>query len=215
MKILIIGTARSGTTSLRRGIQSQGYHTIGEPFKSNTHESLVYEFITGDRTYPLPELSEHKNICIKILCDQVPKNLNTSFIEFIKEFIKEFDKVILLDRKNLIEHEESFIHLHWRMARNEKVHQSWTSDLIPETFKKQHYDEFRHTHLHLQKEQLKQISEYTKIPVTWYEDLYTEDRFESFEIINKWGLKDIDSFELNEYLHPKNKLKKSSKKSMI
>ena len=215
MKILILGISRSGTTSLRRGIQSQGYHTIGEPFKSNTHESLVYEFITGDRTYPLPELSEHKNICIKILCDQVPKNIDLSFDDFIKLFVKDFDKIILLDRKNDIEHEESFIHLHWRMARNEKVHQSWTSDLIPETFKKQHYDEFRHTHLHLQKEQLKKVSNFTSTDITWYEDLYGTDRNKSLEIINNWNIENLDSTKLNEYLHPKNKLKKSGKKSII
>ena len=42
-----------------------------------------------------------------------------------------------------------------------------------------------------------------------------QDRMESFNIINKWDIDDIDPFELNEYLHPKNKLKKSDKKSMI
>jgi len=45
--------------------------------------------------------------------------------------------------------------------------------------------------------------------------LYGEDRLKSFDIINKWNIENIDPFELNEYLNPKNKLKKGDKKSII
>ena len=103
----------------------------------------------------------------------------------------------------------------WRISRNEKVHMEWTGDIIPQDFKDEFYYHNHHTHLYLQKEQLKEISKDIDIPITWYEDLYAQDRMESFNIINKWDIDDIDPFELNEYLHPKNKLKKSDKKSMI
>lgn len=202
MKILILGTSRSGTTALRRGIQAQGYYTIGEPFN---------ELVTGNRNYPLPELSEHKNICVKTLCDQVPKNIDLSFDEFIKLFVKDFDKIILLNRKNDIEHEESFLHLHWRISKNENTHVEWTGDIIPKDFKDEFYYHNHHTHLYLQKEQLKQISKDIDIPITWYEDLYSDDRTKAFDIINKWNIKHIDPFQLLEYLDPSKKLKKDIK----
>lgn len=206
MKILILGISRSGTTSLRRGFAQQNYKTIGEPFN---------ELVTGNRNYPLEELSNDIDICVKTLCDQVPKNIDLSFDDFIKKFVKDFDKIILLDRMNDIEHEESFVHLMWRLSRNEDAHTEWTADIVPQEFKDNFYYHNQHTHIYLQKEQLKRISEYTNTPITWYEELYGEDRLKSFDIINKWNIENIDPFELNEYLNPKNKLKKGDKKSII
>jgi len=203
MKILIIGTSRSGTTSLRRAFKDQDYHTIGEPFN---------ELVTGDREYPLHELSQYKNLCVKTLCDQIPKNLDINFLDFITLFSKEFNKIILLDRKNFIEHHKSFVHMHWRLSRNESVHQSWEQSLIPEKFEKNHNYHCRHKHLDLQKEQIGEISDILNIPITWYEDLYGNDRETSLEIINNWNIDDINSVELNKYLDPKFKLKKSEKK---
>jgi hypothetical protein len=203
MKILIIGTSRSGTTSLRRGIREQGYYTIGEPFN---------ELVTGNREHPLKEISEYENICVKTLCDQVPKNLDSSFLDFITMFSKEFDKVILLDRKNFIEHHKSFVHMHWRLSRNESVHQSWEPSIIPEDFEKNHNFHCRHKHLDLQKEQIGEISELLNVPITWYEDLYGNDRVTSLEIISNWNIDSIEPSELNKYLDPKFKLKKTQKK---
>ena len=194
MKILILGTSRSGTTSLRRGIQAQGYYTIGEPF----NEIVV----TGNRNYPLPELSEHKNICVKTLCDQVPKNIDLSFDEFIKLFVKDFDKIILLNRKNDIEHEESFLHLHWRISQNENTHVEWTGDIIPKDFKDEFYYHNHHTHLYLQKEQLKKVSNFTSTDITWYEDLYGQNRETSLNIIKSWNL-DLNTEQLHNDLDPK------------
>ena len=103
----------------------------------------------------------------------------------------------------------------WRLSRNEDAHTEWTADIVPQEFKDNFYYHNQHTHIYLQKEQLKRISEYTNTPITWYEELYGEDRLKSFDIINKWNIENIDPFELNEYLNPKNKLKKGDKKSII
>ena len=65
-----------------------------------------------------------------------------------------------------------------------------------------------------EKKQINVLSEQLNIPITYYEDLYGEDRLDSFEIINKWDL-DLDPFELNDYLHPKYRLKQPGKKPII
>ena len=41
------------------------------------------------------------------------------------------------------------------------------------------------------KSEIQSLSKLIDIPITYYEDLYGEDRMESFEIINKWDL-DLD-----------------------
>ena len=201
MKILILGISRSGTTSLRRGFAQQNYKTIGEPFN---------ELVTGNRNYPLEELSNDIDICVKTLCNQIPNNLDISFDDFIKKFIKEFDKIILLDRKNNIEHEESFVHMYWRLSINQPAHTKWNSGVVPNDFKENFYKDGEMNRLYLQKEQLKKISNYINTPITWYEELYDEDRIQSLEVITKWGL-DLDSNTLNEYLNPKHKLKQINK----
>ena len=63
------------------------------------------------------------------------------------------------------------------------------------------------------KSEIQSLSKLIDIPITYYEDLYGEDRMESFEIINKWDL-DLDPFQLNEYLHPSNRYR-ITKKSTI
>ena len=63
-------------------------------------------------------------------------------------------------------------------------------------------------------ESIKVISEQLNIPITYYEDLYGEDRIESFEIINKWEL-DLDPFELNDYLHPRSKYRQYGNRNVI
>jgi len=66
----------------------------------------------------------------------------------------------------------------------------------------------------MEKDWIAELSNELNIPITHYEDLYGEDRIHSFEIINNWEL-DLDPFKLNEYLHPKYKLKQPGKKPII
>ena len=58
---------------------------------------------------------------------------------------------------------------------------------------------------------IKGISDRLGIPITYYEKLYSEDRMEAFEIINKWDLEDIDPFELLDYLDPNKKYRREGK----
>ena len=182
----------------------QNYHTLIEPY------NLKYR----DNPYPLKEISYSK-LCVKSIGLQRPKNiLLNEIVEWQLEFIQDFDKLILLDRRNESEHMESFMHLHWRLQNEEFVMQNWTSDIIPEWFKKREKLEFEYD-LKQMKDHIQKISELTNIDITYYEDLYGDDRVKAFDIINRWGIKDIDPFEVLEYLDPSKKLKKGDKKSMI
>jgi len=204
MKILIYGTPRSGTTSLMKSLGNQYFFLLEEPFTEWINKSMC--------EYPLTELNEHSNIVVKSLALQKPKS-SKNLLEFQLDFAKEFDCVIILDRKNLKEHKESFLHLYYRLDNlHPSVHQKWTMDVIPKKYQEDFEIDNRYYDLELQKEHIKRLSEVLNIPITYYEDLYGNDRKKSFDIINSWNIP-IDVNKLNKDLVPIHKLRQ--KKSFI
>lgn len=205
MKILIIGVSRSGTSSLRKAIMKQGYQSIGEPFNRGFNKT---------HKYPL-EILKNDKVCIKTLCGQTALNWKGTSLEFQLKLSKDFDKIILLDRKNIIEHKESYLHMMWRVDNKQPVMLKWRPSDIPEEYKKDFESDGRYEDFKKQKEEIKLISEKLNIPITYYEELYSSDRMYSFEIINKWGLDDIEPFDLNDELDPIYKLKQNIKKNEL
>ena len=220
MKILIIGTPRSGTTSLIRGIGSQKYFSIGEPYNYN----IGYH--KYENKYPLKQVSEYKKIVVKTLAYQIPKEKEgTDPTDFGVEFCSYFDKIILLDRINWDSHWISYVNLlktlkqKWEYNTELGIdvntphtefnpHKHWLSDSITEEDFKWAYEQKLDDKLKEQKKIIAGISEELNIPITYYEKLYGEDRMEAFEIINKWGLEDIDPFDLLDFLDPSKKYKR-------
>ena len=223
MKILIIGTPRSGTTSLIRGIGSQKYFSIGEPYNYN----IGYH--KYQNKYPLEQVSEYKKIVVKTLAYQIPKEKEgTDPTDFGVEFCSYFDKIILLDRINWDSHWISYVNLlktlkqKWEYNTELGIdvntphtefnpHKHWLSDSITEEDFKWAYEQKLDDKLKEQKKIIAGISEELNIPITYYEKLYGEDRMEAFEIINKWNLEDIDPFDLLDFLDPSKKYRRKSK----
>jgi len=197
LKILILATARSGGTSLGEAFGAQNYYQIHEPFvkKSDSHQFLEYDRVHW-------KLQKHDNIVVRTLSQEKPPSIKYNITNFHQILAKDFDKVICLDRLNTIEHEQSHINLLWKMRNNRDIKNKWNIDEIPQEFIDEYYMDNQHHILKEQKEQLKLSSDVLGVPITWYEDLYGDDRILSFVVINKWGL-DIDPFVLNEHLDPK------------
>ena len=155
MKILIIGTQKSGAQLLMNGISEQGYEYLENPFKIKKYENnwfnITNDFVTD-------------KFVVKLTTNQKPLSIPNYFV-FISQFISQFDKIILLEK-------------------------------IKENNEKQKSKQG--------KESLKKISEMINIPITLYENLFSEDTLEQFEVVNTLGL-DLDSFELQSYLDPNNK----------
>ena len=206
MKILIIGVSRSGTNSLQSGIESQNYFSIKEPFNTGLLNGRTHR-------YPIKEFDLHKNVVVKTLSHHIPTNINLDLISFYKIFLKDFNSIILLDRKDIISHRESFLHLNWRIDNKEPVMQRWQIEDIPEYYKVEfgYGPNNRYSELHNQKKYIKLLSNEFNIPISYYEDLYGTDRQLSFDIIKSWNLNLNDEL-LNEYLSPKNKLRQFKKK---
>ena len=190
-----MATPRSGGTSLVEGIGAQNYKQIHEPFVKWSQFNQIIE-------YPLRALDVYNNVVVRTLSQQKPPSIKYNVTNFHQKLAADFDKVILLDRLNNVEHEKSFLNLHWKMQNKKSVKEKWSFDDIPKEFISGFYDDNRHHQLREQKEQLKLTSEVLNIPITWYEDLYGENRLLSFVAIKKLGLTNINSSALNQHLEP-------------
>ena len=110
MKILLVGIGRCGTISLSNAFYNQNYHVIAEPFSMDTTGTNInkkkFQFGWWNRNKEEELnffLNKEKNTLVKTLVGQSPKQYHgfKTWQSFICEFVKNFDKVLWIDRKNL------------------------------------------------------------------------------------------------------------------
>lgn len=201
MKLLILGLPRTGTSNLLYKISEQGFAKISEPYNIPLHKNKYQ--------WPLRWDSYKTDIVVKHLVfsnsniQQLPLPKYTKDKEFsITLFAKEFDKIILLDRRDYKTHLESYINLHYKMKNNVSSHIKYKYEDISSEY----IDNFLKNNEQLDliggKELLRELSIILNTPITWYEELYGDDRKTSLEIIQGWGIANIDCDILNENLDP-------------
>jgi hypothetical protein len=192
MKILIIGTARSGTTTLTNAIaHALNLKEIIEPFNPNV--SYVYNPI-------------QKNIVLKTLISQH----NT--LEELVDLSNSFDKTILISRRDRVASWES--ECNGRYKRKQILERNGYYD----GFNVWH-ESYIHNPDVMDIDYMETVNKYidlivkfqqkTNLPMIWYEDLYSTD-FElaktTFESIG-CGLKYEEAFT---YLNPTKKYRKDN-----
>jgi hypothetical protein len=188
MKILIVSPPRCGSTSLLNNLcELTNSKRIAEPY-TNPKELLTRK----QNEYPL---NLNGNYIVKMVSNQVPESYREDFESFITLVYKEYSKVILLSRRNLQEHFESYINLRSRLNKKD-VHDSWYIDDI-----KPFYNRFNIEKFKLKTTVIDIISKKLKIPIIYYEDLYGKDRKKSLKIIESLNL-NIDNSKLNDKLNP-------------
>jgi len=196
MKILVIATPRSGSTTLTNSIAVVlGYDKYHEPFNYN-HPKLAF------RTFPdqFPE-----DVIVKTLFHQIPLDSDNPFL-FYKDEILKYDKVIILARQDLKASYESFNH---NLAHNEKG--NWH---LPYVYKGVDFN------LNLYKDYLKWTSDIiefsciSNIEITWYEDLYFGDRKKSLQTINNWNI-GVNAEQLLNTLKNRKKYRINNKETLI
>jgi hypothetical protein len=213
MKVLILGLPRSGTTSLIRGIKDQGYTAIIEPFNDGLQNAT-------EREYPLKDFHKHKNLVVKNTTYQKPRSFteqNRSWKDFNMEFMPLFDKFIFLDRRIYSDHFKSIVNLWYRVTEDETTMQAWSDEDVPKEFTNGFIAGGGAGKIHKEKEDFRALLSKFGFGnnITYYEDLYGSDREKSLSVIESWGLKDIDSVRLNQYLHPSKKLYRGTKKAVV
>lgn len=221
--ILIIGTQRSGTNSLARGL----YPEIGllerEPWNYNSPLVRTADYSNDWKVSPfnLSKINSEDPIVVKTQSFQKPISYPKSPVDFNITLSERFDKnrIILLLRKDFNKHLTSYTNLRYKAY----LHGYWTGLAeipwnqkdIPQSYldnreeQKSIYDDLKK-----QRDMLFEIAGRLDIKITWYEDLFGDDRKLSLKLIKAWNL-GIDETTLNDKLHPKYKYDKTHIRTLI
>jgi hypothetical protein len=146
MKILLITLPRTGSTSLLKNLSEQ-YHlkAISEPFNPSTKNLEQYENFDWNTA---------NEICVKT-------HINHKDILFYSNFVKLFDRIILVSRKDLKLCAESLSYANYFGNFSEKYEWINTPNLIDNIRLVKKFDA-----------DLKKLSELININILYYEDLF-------------------------------------------
>lgn len=175
---------RSGSVSLLKGLSSSmNLKMIGEPFNSHLWSTT-------------PNL-DIKNVIIKTFIHQ-PEN-EDDIVSFYINMSKNFDKVILISRRNLKESAESYLH-----NLNYSNIEGWRSPY--------YFDSTLDTRNYLKwflrmNQTMGLLSKKIKIEIDWYEDIFSGNESKIDLFLNKHQL-DLDKDIFLDYLNPKNRYRK-------
>ena len=190
MKILIIAISRSGSTALARMFgHILGYTTYYEPFNFS-HPSAASQIFPN--TLPT-------NCVVKTISDQKPKDV-VDILDFYTKYVNEYDKVVLLSRKDKQLVYESILH---RVTYffNGNWHTPYVYQELPENKEVREY-------VKNQSNLIESLSDILNIPITWYEDLYSGNQQIVEREIKNWNIDSINYENTDEYLNPKYKYRK-------
>lgn len=147
MKILLITLPRTGSTSLLKKIsEEQNLVPISEPFNTKLSDNL--------KQYKNFDWANVDNVCVKT-------HINHMNVSFYLEFVKFFDKVILVSRKDLKACAESLSYAHHFNNFLEKYIWTPTPNL-------------QNTIKFVKKidKDLRELSKLINIEISYYEDLF-------------------------------------------
>ena len=191
MKILLLASARSGSTILIRALSKiLRLYPYGEPFN--------YGLPNRPDTYPFALQSRS---IVKTLVHQRPEKYYGEE-DFYQIYKREFDKVILLTRKNLQQTYESLSYNVHNHPNGDWPFRYW--------YKKVPFNQELYDSVGLQYKQILQYSKKWDIPVTYYENLYSGNKEIIYECIKTWNLK-VDYDKLYHFIDPKNRYRKEGK----
>jgi len=88
MKILILSTQKSESKLLMNGISTQGYEFLDNPFKIDEYQNNWFKFENYFKT---------NKFVVKMTTLHKPNDI-PNYLVFISQFIRQFDKIILLDK---------------------------------------------------------------------------------------------------------------------
>jgi hypothetical protein len=197
MKILLLGTPRSGSTSLVRLINSHinlpNYKMVIEPFNN----SLYFD---GNNT--IKTLLQYENILVKNLFlignDEYPKDSFIDVFEYLNWCYTYFDKIIVLDRRDRIAQSESFV-INETMWREKGIgwHTKKIYDLdgIDKSYLETMIDRYTKS-----SKILNDIAYTNNFPIFYYEDIFLNHNMKVVKKLFEYLGMDLDVEMYNKYV---------------
>ncbi len=196
MKILLLGTPRSGSTSLVRLIDSHisvfNYKMFIEPFNSILDTSI-------DSINPL---LKYENILVKNLFlignDEYPKDSFKDIFEYLNWCYSFFDKIIILDRKDKVAQSESFTvnETMWReKGLDWHTPKIYDMDKIEPSYLKTMFDRYTES-----SEILYNISKQYDFPIFYFEDIFLNKSRKHIELLFSYLDMELNELNYTEYI---------------
>jgi hypothetical protein len=162
MKILIISLPRTGSTSLTNRIaKDNNLKPILEPF--DVQNRVIY--------------SGEDDVVLKTLIDQTHPIGKQDYVNYWFNKSIEFDKVILLSRKDLKACAESMAYLDYNQQYGYQYNQKYEWYLTP------NFNKF-YKHIIRMNDELHKLSKLLNIKITYYEDMFDLNSEERLRIGN-------------------------------
>lgn len=220
MKILILGTSRSGSTSLVKFVNSHinlpNYKMIIEPFNK-----FSYTYINEIKDYDtITYLTKFDNVLVKSLfligVDEYPTKSFNNIFEYFEWCYGYFDKIVILDRKDKIAQSESFVinEIAWR-ERGVSWHSQKIYDLdkIDKSYLNRMIDRYTES-----SEILKNISIFNNFPIFYYEDIFLDHNIDIINNLLKYLEMELNIQNFNEFILSPNRrvrIEKPSNKKLL
>ena len=117
MKLLIIAIPRSGSTTIYKSIESQliNYKSVFEPWRITHEQNLDIDsynnILVKSLIYQMPGITE------KVLAEKIKRYQLIDTLDFYKNLIPKFDKVVLLSRRDIdnasVSYDHAFKYKNW------------------------------------------------------------------------------------------------------
>ena len=170
MNILIISLPRTGSSELGK--------------KLSIKNKLDYKFEPFNPLNENYENSDLKNSVVKTIIFHKPKYISEhNRLNWLIDLTKNFEKIILLSRKDLIACAESWSYL------NHKMKTSNFTSILPYLWEKTPNYEIEYENIKKWDNELNYISKSINIPITYYEDIYDLNNIDRLRKGNKTDYK--------------------------
>jgi LPS sulfotransferase NodH len=211
MKILLLGTPRSGSTSLIKFINSHislsHYKMMIEPFNNELNGAIN----------SITPLLKYNNLLVKNLFlignDEYPKESFENVYEYFDWCYSFFDKIVMLDRKDKIAQSESFV-INETIFREKGINwhtqKIYDLDKIDKTYFNEMIDRYTES-----SKILKEISNINNFPIFYYEDIFLEHNMETINNLLKYLGTELNTKYYNEFIlssYRRIRIEKSNKK---
>jgi hypothetical protein len=191
VKILIVGIPRSGTTSVYNSIKSQYSElpSFYEPWFWRKNEEI--------------DIDSYEDLLIKTLIYQKPNTILKrgyqliDCLDFYREIVPKFDKVILLSRRNLNEAAVSYDYA----FKSKNWQTEYSTDSLPKQWTIHMYEVISN--------RIEVLGNEFNLKVWYYEDLFNANNINTISsFITDNDLEIKNEYIFSEYYNIKNKLRK-------
>jgi hypothetical protein len=220
MKILILGTPRSGSTSLVKFIDSHiklsNYQMVIEPFNQNLYPNKKYDEDRDTILY----VTKYNNVLVKSLFllgyEEYPIKSFNNIYEYLNWCYSYFDKIIVIDRKDKIAQSESFA-INETMFREKNigwhVPKIYDVEKIEPSYIKTMIDRYTESG-----EILKEISDTNNFPIFYYEDIFLEHNLDTINTLLEYLGLELNIEKYNEFIlssYKRVRIEKPSHKKLL